>query len=583
MPFTSDGIPSTLATGSPLLCACEDALAAGDALRRAFAIEPRRHEDQHADLRLLFTERGWLQSPAGERLIDAFRAHPSVTDAARRKAAVLVRFDDALLARLERQLAVGHPTGMSTDILAGRAFTVGFVGPNTNKALHVGHLRNVFLGHALACALEAGGAAVRRHSLVGDIGRRVCEAIVGYTTRHADESPDELGIAGDRLVELCSRDFPRERGELAELDGLADPNVEEREPRGDSADAVMDAWLAGEERERELWARMREWVLAGHRQTLARLGVRMDGLDFESEGIERARALIAAGLERGVLEHEESGAVVYRTGRSEYTTMVLLRRDGVPTEYARLLGTYHRVFGAVVPDALYVEVAGDEWQQCTAALRDLLRLLPDGPHDDAYLWTFHGSLTVSGRKMGSRTGEVVWIDDLLDEVASGPGVLALEELAEGSVGPEEIADVLVRGTFLCAPTARPLAFSLQDLVEGRPGPGQTIAEAWCRARRAQLEEPPAQVAQVAQVARTLVVQSQLYPQALARAAEKLDAASLATYLLGLAEACLEAQQPGLAAAPVLGRVLSSLGFQVGGAEAGGDGVRAASMPAQQAS
>jgi arginyl-tRNA synthetase len=257
--------------------------------------------------------------------------------------------------------------------------------------------------------------------------------------------------------------------------------------------------------------------------------------------------------------------------------MVLLRRDGVPTEYARLLGTYHRVFGAVASGALYVEVAGDEWQQCTAALRDLLRLLPDDPRDDGYLWTFHGSLTVSGRKMGSRTGEVVWIDDLLDEVASGPGVLALEELAEGVVGPEEIADVVVRGTFLCAPTARPLAFSLDDLVEGRPGPGQTIAEAWCRARRAQLEEPPVGVA------RSLVVQSQLYPQALARAAENLDAASLATYLLGLAEASLQAPQPGLAAAPVLGRVLGSLGFQVGGAEVGGEGVQAASMLAQQAS
>jgi arginyl-tRNA synthetase len=542
-----------------LLRECEQVLTDHDALHRCVAIEPRRREDQHADVRLLFTERAWLQSPAGEELIATLQGHPAVASALRRKSAVLVRFDDAVLASLEWRLAAGEITGMQTaDVLAGHRFTVGFVGPNTNKALHVGHLRNVFLGQALASALTCAGASVQRHTLIGDIGRRVCEAMGGYRVHHDRQTPAEIGMPGDRFVELCSRDYVSDRGSRVPAAAQPDdPNAEEREPCGDLADRMMLAWLQGEEYERGLWHRLREWVLTGHESTLARLGVIMDRRDFESEGIERALALIAAGLKEGTLIREETGAAIYKTGRSEYTTMVLLRRDGVPTEYARLLGTYHRIFGDLDPGATYIELVGIEWQPATAVLRELLRSLPHAPSDDAYSWIFHGSVTDAGRKMGSSTGEVVWIDDLLDRVAAGPGVASLEELAGGALSAEELADLVVRGTFLCAPTAQPLEFALEHLLERGPGPRWTIAEAWCRAQR------PQKPGKTAPVARTAAVQSQLYRRSLCRAVEKLEVTSLTTYLFNLSEACLAAPAPGPAAAPMLRRVLSSLGFLAG--------------------
>jgi arginyl-tRNA synthetase len=541
-----------------LLRECEEVLTDHDALHRCVSIEPRQREDQHADVRLIFTERAWLRSPAGDRLIATLQGHPAVASALRRKSAVLVRFDDAVLASLEWRLAAGEIAGMQTaDVLEGHRFTVGFVGPNTNKSLHVGHLRNVCLGQALASALTTAGASVQRHSLVGDIGRRVCEAMAGYVTYHEGETPTEMGLAGDRFVELCSRDFVRERTQAAAIRHPADPNAEEREPCGDLADTIMQAWLGGAASERQLWHRLRDWVLTGHQQTLARLGVWFDRCDFESEGIERALALIVEGLERGLFIREATGAVIYKTGRPEYTTMVLLRKDGVPTEYARLLGTYHRVFEDLDPGAVYVEVVGIEWQPPTAVLRELLTALPQSPRNDAYVWIFHGSVTDGGRKMGSSTGDVVWIDNLLDEVAAGPGVADLEELADGAAGRAELADLLVRGTFLCSPTTQPLAFAFERLVEGRSGPGRTIAEAWCRAQRPQKPE------KTAPVARTAVVQSQLYRRSLCRAVEKLEVTSLTTYLFNLSEACLAAPAPGPAAAPMLRRVLSSLGFLAG--------------------
>jgi hypothetical protein len=536
---------------------CEAVLAEHDALDRCLSVEPRRHEDQPADLRLLCADRQWLQSRAGEELIAALQKRPSLASARRHRSAILLRFEDAELARLEHRLAAGELAGMRTeDILAGHCFTVGFVGPNTNKALHVGHLRNIVLGQALASAMSSAGASVQRHNLVGDIGRRVCEAMGGYLTHHDHEDPQEMGLAGDRFVELCCRDFPREPAQSLAIRPASDPNSEERDARGDLADAIMQAWMRGAGPERELWRRMRDWALTGHQHTLARLGVRMDRHDFESEGIARALELIEEGLTQGLFTRDSSGAVIYRTGRSEYTTMVLLRRDGAPTEYARLLGVYHRMHHHLSPDDVYIEVVGVEWQSVMAVQSELLTSLLGSPTGERFTWAFHGSITVQGQKMGSSTGEVMWIDDLLDEIAACPGVAALQDLADGAAERGELADMIVRGTLLCTPTLRPLAFARERLIDGRSGPGWTIAEAWCRAQhphRPQTRMP---------MARTAVVQSQLFRRTLRRAVAKRDPAGIATYLLGLSEACLAAPAPGPAAAPMLLRVLLSLGFPV---------------------
>jgi arginyl-tRNA synthetase len=562
----------TTGDGSPLW-ECERVLAEHDALHRCVSIEPRRDEAQDADVRLLFAERAWLLSPAGEQALAALRRHPSIAGVQRRRSAVLVRFEDGVLARLERRLSAGELADMAgADILHGRRFTVGFVGPNTNKALHVGHLRNIVLGQALASALASAGATVQRHSLVGDIGRRVCEAMGGYLTCHDGESPRTTGLAGDRFVELCSRDYPRRRaattggGTAGATAGrtagatvgatVGDPNAEESETRGDLADTIMNAWLLGAAPERALWWRMRDWALTGQLYTLARLGVWMDRYDFESEGIQRAHELIARGLRTGLFEREPTGAVIHRTGRSEYTTMVLLRADGAPTEYARLLGVYHRMLEALHPGAEYLELAGIEWQPPTAVLGELLGALSEPGRDERYGWLLHGSVTVGGQKMGSSTGEVMWIDDLLDAVAAGPGVDGLHELADGAVGREQLADIVIRGAFLCAPTTQPFAFSLDQLLQGPTGPGWTIARAWCRAQR-RLQPSAATPA-----ARTAIVQSQLYRWSLRRTVQQRDTASLSNYLLGLSEACLAAPTPGPAAAAILSVAMRSLGFLI---------------------
>jgi arginyl-tRNA synthetase len=534
---------------------CTKVLATRDVLWRCGSIEPRRNEEQRADLMLRFADRAWLRSAEGTDLIEAFRSLPATSVVERQRSALLLRFDDAALTGLEQLLASGEPAGMDTTAaLAGQTFEVSFVGPNTNKALHVGHLRNVVLGQALVSGLKAAGAEVRCRSLVGDIGRRACEAMGGYLTEYAGEDPTASGLVEDRFVEDCSRAYARQ----------TDPALRQRpsgpqetEVPGDFADDIMKSWCSGARPTLALWERMRGWTLAGHERTLARLGVHIDAYDFESEGISRAQELIAMGLELGFFEREATGAVLRRTGRPEYATMVVLNKDGAPTECGRLIGTIDILLSGLDPDVSYIEVVGDEWHPAQSAIDDVLMLLSEGVRDSNWERVWYGLVNVDGKKMGSSTGQVLWIDDMLDGLAAGPCVDELHERAGGAVSREELADTIVRGTFLCSPVSRPLEFNFERLCEQRSGPGWTIAEALCHVSH------PDRAVPAASTARAGVMQSQHYEQALMKTVTERDPSILAAYLLRLSEAFVAAPEPGAAAMPVLRRVLGSLGFVAG--------------------
>jgi len=527
-------------------------------------IEPRRREDTMADIRLVFADRRWLESAAGQKLAHALNDHPVTAKVQRRKSAIQVRFQDEVLLDLEQRLAAGEPFGLGLpELAAGQSVIVSFIGPNTNKALHVGHLRNAYIGEALASTLEIAGAKVHRLNLVGDIGRRMSEAMAGYLGTYPGEEPADLEIAGDRFVELCCRSFAKERRMSSSVE---DPNGEERKAVGDLADDLLGRWLEGSAAEKDLWRQLRGWTLDGHERTLRRLGIHFDEYGYESDSVPRALAVIEEGVDRGIFEREPAGSVVYRTDQPDYPTMVLLRDDGFPTEHARLMAAYDRILSELSENQVYLELAGLEWHPAISVICKILEELRPGPRNDANLRVFHGSLTeAEGQKIGSSVGEPLWVDDFVDEVENGPAVAALERLCDGCVGPLELADLLIRGTFLCAPTNRPLAFAPEAVKEGRPGPGWTIAEAWCRAKSASAHTDHEPL-----VSRAVVMQSQQFGLSLHRTVERHDVTSLSRYLLNLSELCMSLPSPGPAAAGMMEQVLRALGFLAGRGGAGGE-------------
>ncbi|HEU4706207.1 MAG TPA: arginine--tRNA ligase [Solirubrobacterales bacterium] len=545
---------------------CEEVLLEHDAAQLGVVIEPRRREDALGDLRLVFADRAWLRSAAGQKLANALNAHPVVAEVQQRKSAIQVRFTDQVLIDLEQELAAGEPLiGEAKGRDSGlERVIVSFIGPNTNKALHVGHLRNAYVGEALASALETAGVEVHRLNLVGDIGRRMAEAMAGYLGAYQGREPADLELQTDRFVELCCRSFGKKsRGERTAAE---DPNAEERKAVGDLADELLARWLAGAPPETDLWRRMRDWSIEGHERTLERLGIRFDEYGYESDAVPHAMALIEEGVERGIFEREEEGGVVYRTGQSEYPTMVMLRDDGFPTEHARLLAAYDRILAELSENAAYLELAGLEWQPAIAVICKILEDLQPGPRNEANLRVFHGSLTeAEGQKIGSSVGEPTWVDDFVDEVEQGPAVAALEQLADGRVGRAELADLLIRGTFLCAPLNRPLMFTPEAVSSGRSGPGWTIAEAWCKARAAQGQDEGAPLS-----SRAVVMQSQQFGLSLERTVSRHDVTSLSRYLLNLSELCTGLPSPGPAAAGTMAQALRALGFLAGrGAQGAG--------------
>jgi arginyl-tRNA synthetase len=251
--------------------------------------------------------------------------------------------------------------------------------------------------------------------------------------------------------------------------------------------------------------------------------------------------------------------------------MVLCNKDGIPTECARLLAVYHRVIESLAPGARYFEVLGDEWKPAQMAIDDLLAVLVRSPRNTHYGWVWYGSVTNGGRKIGSSTGRATWIDDLLDALIDGPSVSRLHEMASGLVERDEIADLIVRGAFLCAATRQPLEFTLDHLLTGKTGPGWKIAEAWCLAQN----QPTTPAG--GPIARAMVAQSQAFRRALRRTVDEHDPASLAAFLLRLAEACLDAPEPGPAAVPVLRCTLNSLGFLAGAQDRHSASARDASL------
>jgi arginyl-tRNA synthetase len=547
-----------------ILGECERLLAAHGALDRVLAVHPRHLESQNGDLHLRFGDREWLTGAPGQELTSSLLSHPAVAAVESRRSDLLLSFETQALRELEQRLAAGEAAGMETaDLLRGARCDVSLVGPNANKALHLGHLRNVALGQALACSLEAAGATVRRRSLVADIGRRMCEAMAGYLESHQGETPQSAGLPGDRFVEHCSRAF-REGPGSAAAESSSGPNLEEEKAQADTAATLMESWLQGGEPERQLSEQMRQWVLTGHKRTLARLGVSIDAYDFESDEIARARDLVDRGLLLGLLEREATGGVVYRSERSEYATMVLVNEQGALTECARVLAVCHRMIGELDPEVSFLEILGDEWRPAQTVIADLLLQLAPDCAEKAYEWLYYGLVTSEGQKIGSSNGDVVWIDDFLDELADSPAVASLEGIGKGNVPRSELADVLARAHFLCAPMAQRLSFAAERLLDEQAGPAWTIAEAWSKASAADPGVPPSHLP------RAGILQALEFRPVLKRAVEHRDPTVLASYLLRLSEGFLSAPEPGPAARPVLERVLQSLGFAISQRTVDGD-------------
>jgi len=312
----------------------------------------------------------------------------------------------------------------------GQTSVVEYSSPNTNKPLHLGHVRNNLLGLSITNLLDYYGHDVKRVNLINDRGVHICKTMLAYRKWADGQDPTSAGIKGDHFIGGLYVKFENEiKKEYAAFKERTGQALEEDQyfntvsELGRAARELLRAWEAGDPATVDLWARMRGWVLDGFKATYARMGCRFDLMQFESDTYKLGKALVAEGIEKAIFTKAPDGSIAFDLARVGLEgEKVLLRSDGTSLYMTQDIGTAVWRVDTYRPDRL-VYVVGDEQNYHFSVLFKILDLLRPGIASRCFHLSY-GMVRLPEGKMKSREGKVVDADDLMDELKS----LAMEEL-----------------------------------------------------------------------------------------------------------------------------------------------------------
>ncbi|MCQ2149009.1 MAG: arginine--tRNA ligase [Bacteroidales bacterium] len=279
----------------------------------------------------------------------------------------------------------------------GKVIMVEFSSPNTNKPLHLGHVRNNLLGASVSNLLEAAGNEVIKTTLVNDRGVHICKSMYAWQKSFNGATPESTGKKGDHLVGDCYVRFAQMEKE--------DPSVL------DEVHAMLVKWEAGDPQVRALWKMMNGWVFAGFEETYKALGITFDKVYYESETYLLGKELVRKGLDTGVFEREADGSVWCDLTADGLDRKLLIRSDGTSVYITQDLGTAERRFSEYSLDS-HVYVVGDEQNYHFQVLKLILGRLGFGWADQIHHLSY-GMVELPEGKMKSREGTVVDADDLI--------------------------------------------------------------------------------------------------------------------------------------------------------------------------
>jgi arginyl-tRNA synthetase len=294
---------------------------------------------------------------------------------------------------------------------------VEYSSPNTNKPLHFGHLRNNFLGFAMANVLRAQGNAVIKANLVNDRGIHICKSMVAWQKFAQGATPETLGTKGDHVVgDYYVRFNDEYKKEIRALtdSGMEAGLAEKEAPIMKAAQQMLRQWEAGDVEVRDLWQRMNGWVYEGFAQTYQKLGLDFDKMYYESETYLLGKEIVQQGLEKGVLFKKEDGSVWIDLTSEGLDQKLLLRGDGTSVYMTQDLGTAKLKYNDYkLNQSVYV--IGDEQNYHMQVLKLILRKLGEPCADGIYHLSY-GMVELPSGRMKSREGTVVDADDMIDEM-----------------------------------------------------------------------------------------------------------------------------------------------------------------------
>ncbi len=298
-----------------------------------------------------------------------------------------------------------------------KTIVVEYSSPNTNKPLHLGHIRNNLLGWSVAEILKANGYSVKKVNLVNDRGIHICKSMLAWQKFSNGETPQSSGMKGDHLVGKYYVEF--DKAYKAEINQLVEKGIDKEEaekiaPILLEAQAMLKKWEEKDEEVLNLWKTMNGWVYEGFDATYNQLGVDFDKVYYESETFLLGKDLVQEGLEKGVFYKREDGSVWIDLTADGLDEKLLLRKDGTSVYMTQDLGTAclrHKDFDS---DRL-VYVVGNEQNYHFAVLKLVLQKLGMQWSDNLFHLSY-GMVELPNGKMKSREGTVVDADDLMEQM-----------------------------------------------------------------------------------------------------------------------------------------------------------------------
>ena len=430
--------------------------------------------------------------------------------------------------------------------LEGRRVMVEYSSPNTNKPLHLGHLRNDALGESVSRILKMAGAEVYKVDLINNRGVHICKSMLAYKWFHEakGDTPQKLGMKGDHFVGQCYVEFDRW------LKGEKDKPETAHPEAAQQAEDMLIEWEKGNPEVRELWQKMNDWTLEGVKETYARTGVSFDKLYMESETYLKGKDQILKGLEKGVFFKAEDGSVridvtdVVGKGKDEDNhEKVLLRKDGTSVYITQDIGTAISRHDDWAFNQLVYVVASEQNYHFKILFHILKKLGFDWAKNLYHL--SYGLVNLPSGRMKSREGTIVDADDLIDSLHADALKAIKERGRDEEVGnADDVAEKVALGALhyylLQATPIKDMLFNPEESLSfnGNTGPylqymGARINSILAKAKEAGICENTSDEA-LAFLSNedewALIKQLGDFPAVVQKGAENLDPSGIAGYL-----------------------------------------------------
>ncbi len=433
-----------------------------------------------------------------------------------------------------------------------KAVMVEYSSPNTNKPLHLGHIRNNLLGYSVAEILKASGKKVYKTQIINDRGIHICKSMLAWQRFGHGETPESTGLKGDKLVGNYYVKFDQEyKKEIAALiaEGKTEDDAKKEAPILVAAQQMLQQWEAGDKDVVALWQTMNGWVYKGFEQTYTNLGVDFDNLYYESQTYLLGKEFVAEGLKSGVFFKKEDGSVWCDLTADGLDEKIVLRSDGTAVYMTQDIGTAIQRVKDYPDVGGMVYTVGNEQEYHFQVLFLIIKKL-------GFDWAknlFHlsyGMVDLPSGKMKSREGTVVDADDLIVEMADTAQTIS-EDLGKlDGYTDQEKADLYktiglgaLKYYILKVDPKKRILFDPKESIDFQGNTGPFIQYTYARIqsilRKANITEAitlSADQVTLDDKERELIKQLQLFPDVIQQAATNHSPALIANYTYDLVKA-----------------------------------------------